>query len=130
MSGDPIANFGFGSNSDWINRCTIVLLRALTGAGYVEGEDQNVELGGSSLFARFETSFMMESRRAREAAAGWGLEALRHGRRVSRLYPWVPGTDAEAAEDDIIGRLIFGEPSTVHTRSTLPAVSTAIISSA
>lgn len=84
--------------------------RALTGAGY---KSDPLDKGSSAL-----TRFLLESQKAREGA-GWSLDALRHGRGLSHSHSSISGTDEEAASDDIIGRLIFGEPSSATmARST------------
>ena len=85
--------------------------RALTGAGYVEGQDVS-NIKGSSIISRFESTFFLDTqRRAREAA----VRALRYGRR----FPQSGKLTDEVASDDIIGHLIFGEPSSASmARST------------
>lgn len=83
--------------------------RALTGAGYVEGQDVS-DTPRSSLISRFESTFFLDTQRRAREAAGRSFEALRYGKRFLRSGK--PDTD-EVASDDIIGRLIFGEPRSI-----------------
>jgi len=97
-------NFLFFSLYCW---CTIVLWRALTGAGYEEGLSGVMDQQQQSLLSRFEHTFKLETKRAKEAA-GWRFGAIWRSGHKSRT-----DFDSEVDPEDEIGRLIFGEPSTV-----------------
>jgi len=114
-------NFVFLTLYCW---CTVVFLRALTGAGYEESHAVK-DAERPSLLYRIERDFLPDkawTRRTKEVA-GSKLDALLHSRgrgheaRKQHMY-W--GQDREVAPDDKIGLLIFGEPTSATLAKPTP----------